>query len=181
MGFNAELFVKATCQSEPLTPLLKLPPPFISLPVSPSQSLVPLVSSLSSRPSPRVLLIINYVIIPTRWLITGPPSLRTAGWRAYNHAVTSRGQLSWAMLSWDLAWPRATRLRLSSAHPDWWSFNREQRRTTTSRLGQIKPPQPHTHTHTQNTHTKHTRELLTAWHHNIFHVQLSKYSFYWKV
>ncbi len=46
------------------------------------------------------------------------------------------------MLSWDLARPFMTQPRLLSAHPDWWSFNREQSHTTTSQRLQITPHQP---------------------------------------
>lgn len=77
VDFNAELFVKATCQNKTLTPLLKSPLIHLAR-LSLSKSRFPRLAPLLS-PSPQVLLIINYVIIPMRWLITGSPSLCTKG------------------------------------------------------------------------------------------------------
>lgn len=73
--FSEELFVKATCQNKPLTPLLKSP--LIYLPYVSLKVLFPIVLPLSSHPSAQVFLIINEMIIPIMWLIAVCPSLCT--------------------------------------------------------------------------------------------------------
>lgn len=116
VDISAELFVKTTCQNKLFSPLLNPPLSYIFL----SKCCLPRLVHLHS-PSPPVLLMINYMIIPIRWLITASPSpflpevLCSHSW---SHS-DSRGTT---------AVPGAAPPdpHLSSTDSDWWSFNGEQ-------------------------------------------------------
>lgn len=130
VDFSTELFVKATCQNKPFSPLLIFPLVHLRC-LSHSMSCFPLLGPLFSG------FVNNQMCYYSNEVINYHPPFPLF------HRLTclqSQSDSHLNDLPQGLMWPHIARLHLLLAHPDYWSFNREQRNTTTSQLLQITSP-----------------------------------------